>query len=290
MSFFSDVKMWLVTEKKPFKMIEKSLPHTKKSGDTTWWLSDLSWQNFALEITQQYKNGWSSTLPFKMLKNTSTRRVFLIRTEKHLCVAKSFNFRGSFGRKIFRHRLFGRDEAISLIIAKQNKIPVPKLYGYGETRSSWMCYESIQLLEYIEDGLTYPDFIQHGKSQQKYGLERLIRLVFQLYQAGCLHPDPHYEQFLLSTRGEEYDRIIDFQYAQFGQQSLNQFVYQLAHLFRSLRVINIEIDSTTLSLLLAEQLQHIDLSEDDQERWHRVFTTYLNANKDLSRQQIMKLR
>lgn len=289
MSFFTDLDLWLRSEKKPFTLLTDVLPHKKLLAGTQWWLSAPQWQVVAEEISTQLDNGWGKELELPILKRSRSRCLFLLNEAPVPCVVKSFDYRYSFGRKIFRHILFGRNEAINLLLAKQHGLPVPELYAYAETRSGLMCLDSIQLIEHIKDSMLYPEFILENGNTAEQGLIRISDLVIQLYQAGCLHADPHYEQFLLSPIGLEQDRIIDFQYAQFNAPSLNQLFYQLAHLFRSLNIESIQLDATIIATTLDYVFETIESSSAEKELWQKRFYTYLQTKNELGRQQIMKL-
>ncbi|MCD6527971.1 MAG: hypothetical protein J7K75_13375 [Desulfuromonas sp.] len=290
MSFFTDLGMWLRSDKKPFTLLSEALPNSELIAGTNWWLSAPQWHSTAKKISSELGNGWDKDLEYPVLKRSRSRCLFVLDDGPSPCVVKSFDFRYSFGRKIFRHRLFGRNEAINLLLAKQYGLPVPELYAYGETRSGLMCLDSIQLIEYIKDGLNYPEFICQTNHTAQHGLIRVADLVIRLYQSGCLHPDPHYEQFLLSPVGPEQDRIIDFQYAQFSAPSLNQLVYQLAHLLRSLKASHIQLDDALISGMLGHVFETLELTYTDKDHWQERFYLYFQAQVDLDRRQIMKLR
>ena len=289
MSFFSDLSLWIRTPRKPFALVSEALPHTRTINNTQWWLADTEWLTSAEKISGGLNNGWCEHLDVPILKRSGSRSLFILPGPPRQCVVKSFNFRTSFGRRIFRHRLFGRDEAISLLLAKGRGIPVPALYAYAETRSGIMCLDSIQLIEHI-NGHVYPEFIQTTDATAAQGLLRVADLMLKLYHGGCLHPDPHYEQFLLSPAGAQQDRILDFQYAQFGAPSVNQLVYQCAHFFRSLNAHQIHVENTLIEQTIRYTLETINLSQNDLIRWKKQFYTFYAAHEDMERRQIMQLK
>lgn len=120
----------------------------------------------------------------------------------------------------------------------QNRnLPIPKPLGWMEKGRMGVVKESYFLCEAIGSGISLDDFL---RSDQRAPFNELVDLVKKIHDSGLFHGDLHTGNFLWN--GESLC-LTDLHSAKIvGRLSLHQRLWNLAHLFHSLRSFWTETD------------------------------------------------
>ncbi len=239
MSTLRSLYLLSVRHHKPFSLVAENMPY-KVQKLLQWYMADkddFSESSLSMieAVTEGTVAGGAGAIFYK---NTPTRKIYRLELDESTVVVKSFSFRDSWSRKLFRHKFYAFDEAANLIHAKNKGVPVPKLLAFAEQKGAVFCYQSLVVMEYAENTF-HPTDVFSGQINSDISkdliLERVGNLLLSLYYAGCNHIDTHGSSFLIHRLDEEKDVVIDLQFAVFHHQPRpNILSYQLSHLVRSI--------------------------------------------------------
>ncbi len=240
MSFIKNLYLLNTVSKKPFTLISDHLP-IKVLDKMTFYMSDKSFSaSFSLDLMQKVIGGIVIDDPsIEYYRNTKSRKIYKLSSGDQSIAVKSFSFNNSFSKKLFRHKLYSRDEASNLILAKKMSLPVPEVYCYGEQIKGLFCYRNLVATEFIEDSF-HPNDVFWGREEVSMSFEeimnRLKPLFLKLYFSGCNHIDTHGHTFFINKSDSALDKIIDFQFAVFlDSPNNNVFNCQVSHLIRRVK-------------------------------------------------------
>ena len=233
MSFINDLRA-IRYSWKPGNLMDSHLPLSCREGDYRWHCRDEEDKDELDLVCRAFNSPDDAPVDFAhMLKKQRGRRVMRVYSSEGSRILKGFNFGGSLGKQLYRHRLYALDEALGLMLAADRGVSVPKVLSYGEHKAGLRRLSSIVVMEDVVDAF-HPGGVFRG--DQSHGLtvedvlERLRPLMLQLYEAGCNHIDVHGTSFLLHNLDAKQDKVIDFQFAVFHPKpSANVLVHQLAH-------------------------------------------------------------
>lgn len=239
MSLLTNIYLAAKTTRKPFSYIDSHLP-SKHSDMDSWHLAADQYKNILplRYISQVFSHHHPHSANIHYYRNSLSRKVFRIDLPDTTFIAKSFSFHNSFSKKLFRHRLYGYDEASNLVIAKKRGLPVPILIAYSERMHGLLCSQNSLVTEFLSDH-SHPMALFNSTTNSTFSTEKILErsgnLLIKLYHAGCNHIDTHPDAFLLHKNNAEHDKIIDFQFAVFHKQpSVNILSFHLSHFGRSI--------------------------------------------------------
>lgn len=122
-------------------------------------------------------------------------------------------------RSRLAHRRYARAEALNLLRAAENGLPVPTVYAFGECRRLGLVQWSAVIMEALpHTHLRERLLVRPQDTELSQLLERASALLEKLYRAGCNHIDFGPHAVMLSAEGPDDDRLIDFQYCRFLSQ------------------------------------------------------------------------
>ncbi len=137
--------------------------------------------------------------------------------------------------KLFGDR-FGRGECRNLILAQHKSIPSPAILAFGEIKWFGLPVREIVILEGLWDHITLTNELRgHSITESKKiaVLERVKKLLLELFEAAAFHDDFHSDNIMLSTTGRYDDRLIDFEYCHyFEQRSIQTLAFNLGYLYQ----------------------------------------------------------
>ncbi len=213
---------------------EKSFPLRYRTKQFQWRVAD---SNLDIELLQPLEKLLDNpeNIPKKyFFKNEKRRLIFLWektwKRTSHALLIKSFSLERLKERLHYRKYVIA--EAINLIKAKKQDLPVPEVYAVGSHRSFFGINFSVVIMAY----LPYPSMrdlflCPSEEANREQLLKRTGRLISMLYSKGVNHIyfGPH--AIPLSQEVLGIDSIIDWQYASFTKPQVPELLASLAGYF-----------------------------------------------------------
>ena len=290
--------MFVFNEQKIFKA---ALPlKYSDSRRAKWWLNNENLIAVAKSCESIIIKNAESDLQHnvELLKREDNRLVFRIKSPS---VAKFFVVK-VFPLRCLRHRLkyhwmkyrnrrFAFGEAVSLLIAAERGLNVPKVCGYGQLYGpSMLIKKSVLILENLANHIPIGDILRLNKDDQEKCvniLSRAIPFLVSLYKTGCNHISVNSGCIMLSNEDSQQDDfILDFEYANFfDKPSLELLMFEAATLAKHCRTL---ITPETIDKWMAELLDAVEI-RDRLSRDKLIERFYYHFNTQLSRKKRQKI-
>ncbi len=276
------------------RMLAAALP--VRFGDSPgakWWLNNenligavKSCENIICENTES-----GVQCEVEILKEEENRLVFRIKAsddDKFLVVKvfplRCLRHRLKYHWMKYRNRRFAFGEAVSLLIAADRGLNVPKVYGYGQMYSPrGLINKSVLILENLGDHVAIGDMLEKNRDNQEKCVEILSRatpFLVRLYRAGCNHISVNSGCIMLSTGGSQADDfILDFEYAKFfDSPDLELLMFEAATLAKYCKnfITGETIDKWVAELLDAVAIRDRITRDSLTGRFHYHFNTQLS--------------
>lgn len=203
-----------------------------------WRLADAAWAPHADAVLEALARGHrpEEVEGVTVLRAKRGRWVARIERAGRSAVAKAFPMR-RWGDRLRRWRQCAPAEAAHLAEAARRGVPVPALYGLGETRRAGLVHANYVLMEDLRGHASVYKLLDEAADPEPLAawvLPRTARLLLALWRTGVNHIDPHMNSVWLSRTDPADDRLIDFQYARFHEApSLNLLMFHAAHYART---------------------------------------------------------
>jgi len=262
-----------------------------------WLLKDKSLIPLAKSVLSDIDKCYESASGHNVdvIKQEDNRLVF--RTKSSSSPGKSFVVK-VFPLRCLRHRLkyhsmkykhsrFAFGEAVSLLIASERGLNVPKVYCYGCIYGcSGLIKMSVLILEDLVHHSTIGELLKLNSGNEKKSVEimnRAIPILIGLYKAACNYINVNLGAIMLGEDdSNNSDYILDFEYATFfDNPSLELLMFEAANLGKCCRAfVTDKIISEWRDKLLdaIEVADHVDRGKLI-ERFNYFFCTTLSRNK-----------
>jgi hypothetical protein len=283
------------------KMLRAALP-LKYSGSlrSNWWLNNEDLIVLAKSCESIINADGKSDLRhnIEILKQEDNRFVFRIKPSS---VPNGFVIK-VFPLRCFRHRLkyhwmkyrnhrFAFGEAVNLLIAAEQGLNVPKVYGYGEIYGANMLIaKSVLILQNLADHTPIGDMLQLNKDDQEKCVKILTRanpFLVSMYRLGCNHISFNSGCIMLSNKNlPQNDFILDIEYASFsGKPSRELLMFEAATLAKYCKTL---ITHETMDKWVAQLLDAVEINDHlSRDRLTECFYYYFNTQ--LSRKERQKI-
>jgi len=283
------------------KIFKTALPlKYGSSRRAKWWLKNedmiILAQSCESIINKDPKSGLQHDL--EILKQEDNRFIFRIKPPS---AANGFVIK-VFPLRCLRHRLkyhwmkyrnhrFAFGEAVSLLIASEHGLNVPKVYGYGEIYGASMLIEkSVLILENLVNHIPIGDMLRLNRDDQEKCVKILCRAIpflVSMYKSGCNHISFNSGCIMLSKEGlPQNDFVLDFEYANFfGKPSLELLMFEAATLAKYCKAL---ITHETMDKWMAELLDDVEI-RDHLSRDKLIERFYYHFNTQLARKKRQKI-
>ncbi len=212
------------------QVINEVLPYNTSINNSFWALKNCTWEQHAEHISDTFTHH-KPIQDDALLKENQTRKIFTLssKTETPTVVIKGFYL--DRWKKSLKHKKYAFNECYNLIKAHKRGIHSPLVYGLGYGIKKGRIEWTAALIEYFPFNSMRDSFIQNPSEEQVWQLlMRSIPSFKKLHFAGCNHADFGPHAIMLSPHGNEYDPIIDFQYASFlPTPSINNTAFLLGY-------------------------------------------------------------
>ncbi len=262
-----------------------------------WWLKNESLIPVAKSILSDIDKCYESAsghnvdvikkednrLVFRIKSSSSTEISFVAKVFPLLCLRHRLKYH----RMKYKHSRFAFGEAVSLLIAAERGLNVPKVYGYGCIYgSSGLIKMSVLILEDLVHHTTIGELLKLYSGNEKKCVEimnRVIPIFITLYKAACNYINVNLGSIMLGDEdSRQNDFILDFEYATFyDSSSLELLMFESANLIKYCRafVTNKTINEWRDKLLDAAEVRDLVSRGKMIERFNYYFSTRLSRKK-----------
>ena len=210
-----------------------------------WWLKNESLIPVAKSILSDIDKCYESAsghnvdvikkennrLVFRIKSSSSTEKSFVAKVFPLLCLRHRLKYH----RMKYKHSRFAFGEAVSLLIAAERGLNVPKVHGYGCIYgSSGLIKMSVLILEDLVHHTTIGELLKLNSGNEKKCVEimnRVIPVFINLYKTACNNINVNMGAIMLGHEDSKKDDfILDFEYATFyDNPSLELLMFEAAN-------------------------------------------------------------